>query len=248
MPLFLVFCAQLALADSLFAHGHYDAARIEYERGFFFHPELKQEVGPRLNHAVARLAVDEAAGIAALSRLIDDFPALPAAAMREIARQYLRRGRYYLAIGLLRDTDEWPLLGLACLLDGQLNRARDVFQDNGAAEMAAGIDDFLRQPKRSERTALLLSLFLPGAGQIYAANFRAGLMDLSVNAAAGYFLANALKQQKYVDAGLVFFFLVNRFYLGALNNAQQAAREYNARQWRAWQQTFIDSYFEGLKP
>lgn len=248
MVLLLALCGQLALADSLFAHGHYEAARIEYERAFFFHPELRQEVEPRLNHAVARLAVDETAGVAALSAVINDIPALPAAATREIARQYLRCGRYYLAIGLLRDTDEWRLLGLAYLLDGQPMRARDVFLENGARDMAAGIDDFLRRPGRSETTALLLSLILPGAGQAYAGEVRAGLAALAINLGSGYLLGNALRQQKYVDAGLVFFFLINRFYLGALGNAQQAAREYNTRQWQTWQQTFIDAYFEGLKP
>ena len=93
MLLLLGIFAQFALADSLYVHGYYDAARIEYERSFFFHPELEQEISPRLNHARALLEVNEAKGIEALSRIINDFPDLPADIMNEIARQYMRGGR-----------------------------------------------------------------------------------------------------------------------------------------------------------
>lgn len=248
MLLLLALCAQFMLADSLFACRYYDAARIEYERGFFFYPASGHEIEPRLNHALSLLAVNEAKGVAALSKIVNEFPELSAEVIREIARQYMRFGRHYMAIGLLRDTEEKKMLGLAYLLDGQHIAARDIFLQTEDNEIAAEIDDFLRQPERSEKTALLLSLFLPGAGQIYAADLGTGVMDFLVNLGSGYLFFNALRQQKYVDASLVFFFLINRFYIGSLNNAQQAARGYNERQQQEWQQAIIDSCFEDLGP
>ncbi|MBE0433963.1 hypothetical protein IBX73_10935 [candidate division WOR-3 bacterium] len=248
MLLLLALCAQFALADSLFACGYYDAARIEYERGFFFHPELKHRIEARLNHALSLLAVNEIKGIAALSGLVNEFPTLPSEVIREIALQYMRCGRHYLAIALLRNTEERRMLGLAYLLDDQFIEARDILLLNGDNEIAAEIDDFLRQPQKSEKTALLLSLFLPGAGQVYAADLQAGFMDFFINLGAGCLFSNALRQQKYVDASLVFFFLINRFYIGSLNNAQKAAREYNEKARQAWRKILIDSYFGDLAP
>lgn len=247
MLLFLAIFAQFTLADSLFARGYYDAARIEYERTFFFHPETEKEIIPRLNHARALLEVHEAGGIEALSRIVNEFPDIPADIMNEIARQYIRSARYYLAIELLRDGGDVKILGLAYLLDGQLIRARDIFLKNGYEELAAEIDDFLLSPKKSERTALLLSLFLPGAGQAYAADPRSATRDIVTNLGSGYLLYNALVQAKYVDASLVFFFLVNRFYIGSLSNAQKACRDYNERAWQEWEQRLIHTYFRDLE-
>lgn len=248
MLLLLGIFTQFALADSLYVHGYYDAARIEYERSFFFHPELKQEISPRLNHARAMLEVNEAKGIEALSRIVGEFPDLPADVMNEIALQYMRRAKYYPAIELLRDSGNTKTLGLAYLLDGQLARARDAFLKNGHEELAAEIDDFLLKPKKSERTALLLSLFLPGAGQAYAADPRSAVMDLITNVGSGYLLYNALVQAKYVDASLVFFFLVNRFYIGSLSNAQKACRRYNESVLKEWQKAVVDTYLRDSAP
>jgi len=248
MLVLFAFCAQLTLADSLHAHGYLEAARVEYLRGFFFYPELKLEIEPRLNYAISLLAVSEPEGIAELNGIVNDFPTLPADIIEKIAAQYIRVGRYYLAINLLSNTEGKKTLGLAYLLDGQLLQARNTFLQNENYAIAADIDEFMRDHGKSEKTALLLSLFLPGSGQVYASDVRRGLMDFLINMGSGYLFYNALKQQKYVDASLVFFFLINRFYLGSLHNAQKSAQEYNMKQRQKWQQTIIDSYFGNSKP
>jgi hypothetical protein len=160
----------------------------------------------------------------------------------------MRAGRYYLAIDLLSNGGDGKILGLAYLLDDQLLQARNTLIRNENHAIAADIDAFMRRPVKDEKTALMLSLFVPGSGQVYASNMRQGLMDFIINMGSGYLFYNAVKQQKFVDASLVFFFLINRFYLGSLHNAQKSAREYNEKQRREWLKTVIDTHFEYYRP
>jgi hypothetical protein len=238
---------QLALADSLHANGHYETARIEYMRAFFFHPELRQELGPRLRYALSLFNIDETKGISELNSIVDDFPELPDSVKAEIAHLYVQVNRHYLAINLLRDTDEKELLGLIYLLDDQLSNARNTFIETGDYEVAGQIDDFIKGPQKSGKTAILLSLFLPGLGQVYAGNVRQGAMDFSLNLGSAYLFYNALRQHKYVDAGLVFFFLLNRFYLGSLHNAHASVLEYNEKQHQKWLKIMLKKYFSNTK-
>lgn len=246
MFLLLTLFSQFSLADSLYAHGCYDAARIEYLRCFFFYPELKQELNPRLNYAISLFATDKIRGIEELYGVVNDFPEIPDSVRAEIAMKYVEAGRYYLAINLLEDEEENDLLGILYLRDNQFINARNVFLRNGKYEMATKIEDYLQQPIKSEKTALLLSLFLPGSGQIYAGNIRQGIMDFLVNLGSGYLFYNALKQQKYVDASLIFFFLLNRFYLGSLSNAQKSAIEHNEKMRTEWLNAFLKTYPDSL--
>lgn len=246
MSIILVLCAQLTIADSLYARGYYEAARVEYLRAFFFYPELRQEIEPRLNYAISLLAVNEPMGIAELNGIINDSPELSTDIKNRIAAQYLRAGRYYLAIDLLSNGGDEKILGLAYLLDDQLLQARNTFIQTENYEIAADIDAFMRRPAKDEKTALMLSLFVPGSGQVYASNIRQGLMDFVINIGAGYLFYNAVKQQKYVDASLVFFFLINRFYLGSLYNAQKSAREYNETRRKTWLDAFLQAHFDSL--
>jgi hypothetical protein len=234
MIVILTLISQLALADSLYAHGYFEEARTEYLRAFFFYPELRQRADARLHYALSLLEKDSAEGMTELYVLVDEFPELPDSMLVEIARQFIRGGRYYLAIDLLGKTGEKKLLGLAYLLDGQLSNAQATFVADGEGEIADQIEQYVESPEKSERTATLLSLFLPGAGEIYSGNPSLGFRDFLFNFGSGYLLYNAFKQQKYVDATLVFLFLTNRFYLGSIYNAQKSANEYNEEKRRKW--------------
>ncbi len=242
----LALCAQLGLADSLYTHGYYDAARIEYLRCFFFYPDLEQELNPRLNHAMSVFAIDQTSGIEELNTIVNDFPDLSDKVINEITTKYLEAGRQYLAINLLEGSQGQGLLGIAYLLDDQFINARNTFLRHGDNEMAAEIDHFLKHPMKSEKTAILLSLFIPGSGQVYSGNVRRGFMDFLVNLGSGYLFYNAIRQHKYVDASLIFFFLINRFYLGSLNNAQKSASGHNEKQRKAWLEAFLQAHFDSL--
>lgn len=247
MIIIAVLCTQLALADSLYAHGYYEAARIEYARDFFFYPELEQNLEARMHYAIASLRIDSTQGIDMLNSLVSDFPELPDSFRAEIATQYILAGRYYLAIHLLHNTEEKKLLGLAYLLDDQFSNARAVFIENGDYALAGLIDQYLQNPQKSERNAVLLSIFLPGSGEVYAGNLGLGVRDFFVNLCSGYLFYNAIRQHKYVDASLAFLFLFNRFYLGSLHNAQKTALEYNEKMRREWLDDIVEAIFTDME-
>jgi hypothetical protein len=244
MWILLALCSQFTLADSLYARGYYEEARIEYSRVFFSNPESRQDIEARMHYAISLLNMDQASGINEITKLVNESPKLPAGVRREIAEQYLEAKRYYLAIDLLHDTDEKDLLGMAYLLDGQYARARTIFSEIGNREIITLIDDYMANPEKSEKTAALLSLFLPGAGEVYAGNPFQALRDFLVNLGSGYLAYNALRQQKYVDATLVFVFLFNRFYLGSIYNAQKAAIAHNEKKRREWLDTIQQTYYQ----
>ena len=244
MWIILALYSQFILADSLYARGYYEEARIEYSRVFFVNPQSRQDIEARTRYAISLLKKDQASGINEITRLVNEFPELPAAVRRKIAEQYLEAKRYYLAIDLLHETDEKDLLGMAYLLDGQYARARTLFFETGNTEIITLIDAYLENPEKSEKTASLLSLFLPGAGEVYAGNPLQGLRDFLVNLGSGYLVYNALIQQKYVDATLVFVFLLNRFYLGSIYNAQKAVIEHNAKKRRELLDTMQQTHYQ----
>jgi hypothetical protein len=244
MWILLALCSQFTLADSLYARGYYEEARIEYSRVFFSNPESRQDIEARMHYAISLLYMDQASGINEITKLVNESPKLPAGVRRKIAEQYLEAKRYYLAIDLLHDTDEKDLLGMAYLLDGQYARARTIFSEIGNREIITLIDDYMANPEKSEKTAALLSLFLPGAGEVYAGNPFQALRDFLVNLGSGYLAYNALRQQKYVDATLVFVFLFNRFYLGSIYNAQKAAIAHNEKKRREWLDTIQQTYYQ----
>ncbi|MGB7054082.1 MAG: hypothetical protein WBE28_02025, partial [bacterium] len=110
MLIILILCSQLTLADSLYARGYHEEARLEYLRAFVFYPQLRQNVEARLHYAISVLKQDQSTGIGELNKLVNEFPRLPMNIRREIAEQYINTKRYYLAISLLRDTEERDLL------------------------------------------------------------------------------------------------------------------------------------------
>lgn len=243
MIVFLALLSQFALADSLYLNGYYEEARIEYLRGFLFHPELKNAIEPRLHYAISLTKHNEAKGVEELNSIVNDFPDLSIEVKTEIARQYIEIKRNYLAINLLSDTEEKELLGLTYLLDDQILNARNTFVESGDHELVGKIDDYIQSPRKSEKTAVLLSLILPGAGQTYAGNPRQGFKDFTLNLGSAYLLYNAIRLHKYVDACLVFFFLLNRFYLGSLHNAQQSAMSHNQKLHQKWLDTVLKHHF-----
>jgi len=246
MVILFVLISHLSFADSLYEHGYFEEARVEYLRTFFFYPELRQNVETRMRYAISVLNRDQSKGISELHKLINEFPDLPSSLRVEIAKQFIKTQRYYLAVDLLSTTEEKKLLGLVYLLDGQLSDARTNFAESGDHEIVSLIDKHLQHPKKSERTAALLSLFVPGAGDIYAGNPGLGIRDFILNLGSGYLFYNALRQHKYVDATLVFVFLVNRFYLGSLHNAVESAIRFNEKRHQEWLEHIIDTYFPAV--
>ena len=242
----LLFFSQFSLADSLFAKNHYDLAQIEYKREFFFYPELKTNQEKRLNFGISLIKSDDLKGLREFNNIINDFPDLEPEVKIKMAKCYLDLGDYYQACDLLNQTDEKKLLGFTYLLDDKLFSARDLFITTGDYEISNEINAYISQPQKSMKTATLLSLVCPGAGDVYAGNIKLGIMDFLLNFGSGYLMYNTIKQKKYVDAILVFNFLFQRFYLGSIHNAQKSVEQRNREHRQKWLKQMQNKYFQDI--
>ncbi len=138
------------------------------------------------------------------------------------------------------------MLGFTYLLDDKLFSARDLFITTGDYEISNEINAYISQPQKSMRTATLLSLVCPGAGDVYAGNIKLGIMDFLLNFGSGYLMYNAIKQKKYVDAILVFNFLFQRFYLGSIHNAQKSVEQRNREHRQKWLKHMQNKHFQDI--
>ncbi len=237
---------QFALADTFFREGWYDLAVIEYQRAFFFHPESLVQVPRRLNLAQAMLWVHPDKGIADLTRLAEDEPAVKSRVHAIMGDYFLSREDYPAAAVWLAAAEKPKSLGYALLHLRRLDQVRAVFSSADDQILTAEIDQVQKQPRLSPGTAMVLSLICPGAGEIYAGRIGLGLTDFLANAGTGYLLYNALKKKKYVDAGLIMTFLFNRFYFGSLRNARLAAEQANEKKYNRWLNAVKQKYFKDL--
>jgi len=234
MLITLLIFAQFALADSLYNHHHFDVAYVEYERAFFFHPELESNPQKRVRYAISLFHSDQYRGIREFHDILQNKPDLAPELKIDIACCYLDSGYAHEASGLFIQTGEKRLLAYTFLFDNRLYSARDVFGSIGDSVIVDEINTYLEMPKKSLRTAVLLSLVCPGAGEIYAGNARLGIQDFLLNLGSGYLIYNAVRRKKYIDAVLVFSLLFNRFYLGSIQNAQESAEKTNEKSRQIW--------------
>jgi len=242
----LLIFTQFALADSLYNHHHYDLAYIEYERTFFFYPELQDAPQKRVQYAISLFHSDQYRGIREFHDILQNKPDLAPELKIDIARCYLDSGYAHEASALFIQTNEKKLLGYTFLFDNRLYSARDVFGLSGDSVMVDEINTYLEAPKKSLRTAALLSVICPGAGEIYGGNTRLGIQDFLLNLGSGYLIYNAMKKKKHVDAVLIFSLLFNRFYIGSIHNAQESAQKTNEKSREIWLNHVKTTYFNDL--
>jgi hypothetical protein len=242
----LLILSQFSLADSLYANKYYNLSQIEFQREFFFHPELRKNQEKRLKYGISLIKSDTFGGIEEFNNLNNDFPDLDPKLKTTIAKCYINLGYYYQASKILSQTEEENLLGYTHLLNNRLVKSRDLFFSTGKYKLGEEINEYINQPKKSVRTAALLSFVCPGAGEIYAGDIKRGVADFLLTFGSGYLIYNSMKQKKYVDAFLIFNFLFQRFYLGSVFNAQRIAQATNEKNRQAWLKRVHSEYFQDL--
>jgi hypothetical protein len=242
----LLIFTQFALADSLYANQYFDLAYIEYERAFFFYPELQAAPQKWVQYAISLFHSDQYRGIREFHDILQNKPDLAPELKIDIARCYLDSGYAHEASGLFIQTNEKKLLGYTFLFDNRLYSARDVFSLSEDSVMVKEINTYLEMPKKSLRTAALLSLICPGAGEIYGGNTKLGIQDFLLNLGSGYLIYNAMKKKKYIDAALIFSLLFNRFYIGSIHNAQESAQKTNEKSREIWLDQMKTIYFTDI--
>jgi hypothetical protein len=233
---------QISLADSFFSHGMYHEARVEYLREFFFDPDLYNNENKRMRFALATLKVDTTRGIREMVELVHDMPEMNSDSKLRIAQQYMSLGYTEYARIVLSGTDSTRMYGYTYLQEGNLTGAREYFLRINDTTIVNDIDRYLDMPRPSLRTATILSLVCPGAGEIYAGNVASGIKNFILNAGSIFLIYNAMRQKKYVDAVLVFNFLFHRFYIGSIYNTQKTVLNYHEHDYEVWMQHMRSTY------
>ena len=243
----------LDLGDHLFALRDYDAAITEYKRFLFFdanHPqagEVQFKIG--LAYRAQEWWAEAVEAMIAAIQLTTETE-FQAERRVELAVTLIASGAYDLALVELIKVDMQSqsarlrqrarfLRGVTYLYQFKWERARLVFQvyfdqSPNTASVAAEIDTLFSEainlPQKSEKTARLLSTFLPGLGQTYAGDWKNGVNALLLNGVFGYVTLDAAIERDYDDALLSFFFLFHRYYSGNRYRAAEAAQTFNDRE------------------
>jgi TM2 domain-containing membrane protein YozV len=76
-----------------------------------------------------------------------------------------------------------------------------------------------RVARKSPKTARLLSMFLPGAGQFYAGDIKNGLNSLLLNGLLGYWFVATGINYSFIDAGATVTPWLFRYYGGGIRRA-----------------------------
>jgi len=238
--------------DEAFAAGRWGEAAREYRRHLHCSPQAAaaDSVLFGLARALERDGWDTEAWHA-YEQAVRTTPGSPLAesVRLALARLHLRDGRYFLAHLELADEIEYGttparvaeakyLQTWVYLNEGRWNEARNWVAKMGesptysrparvlAGELARGWP-----AGKSLGRARLLSAVVPGLGQTYAGRPLNGLNALTVNGAAGWLLARALRSRDWIDSGLIGGLLFYRFYVGNIHNAARFAEQHNqARQ------------------
>ena len=232
----------LSLGKHFFAYGNYDAAITEYRRFLFFHPD-DERIGEAYHNcglayraqglwteAITALRI-------AMHHATDDES--KSEYQLTLAVTLIALQDYDLAqLELIKVTLRSPsamlyrralfLRAVAYTYQFRWDEAREVLKNWSTDERLDKLfDAAINTPRKSVSFARVLSTILPGAGQVYAGNWRSGLNALFLNGGAGFLTVDAALDGYYTDAllwgGLVFW----RYYRGNTFRARQAAEQFN---------------------
>lgn len=203
----------IGFGDVLFKEGKYDRAVVEYERINLFSPS--PEVQEKIGMCYWKMGNLERA--ATVVKELED--------MRKLVQLYVEMGEYSLARFVVEEQDK-NLEGWIYLIEGKWEDAAGSFESEDLKKVA------LRGkllPYKSDRKALLLSIVVPGLGEVYARNFLGGAITFGLNGISMGYGIKCFRDQDYITGGLVTSFFFYRFYLGGLQSAVRSVRDYNKR-------------------
>ena len=219
----------LPLGEHLFAQGNYDAAITEYKRFLYFHPsderigEVYYNIG--LAYRAQGLWTEAATSLRTATHLATDTEAkseyqlelavtliaaqdydlarleLVKVTMRPLPTQLYRRALFLQAVAYLYQF-RW---------EDARESLRNYITDERLDILFEAATDI---PLKSEKVARVLSTILPGAGQVYAGDWRGGLNALLLNGVLGVLAVDFVLDGYYIDAGLWGVFIFWRYYRG----------------------------------
>ena len=237
----------LSLGRHLAAQGNYDAAITEYKRFLFFHPDDSRVGEVYYNIGIAYKAeglwTEAVTALRTATYLAIDSETKSAyqlaLAVTLIATQNYDLAQLELIKVVLRKPSV-PLFRRALFLQGvtyiyqfRWEEARNVLKDYTTDEkLDARFDSAINMPQKSVKIAGVLSTILPGAGHIYAGDWRDGLNALLLNSALGFLTVDAALDGHYTDAALWAGIVFLRYYRGNTFRAKAAVSQFNLQESR----------------
>lgn len=247
----------LSLADQLLRSGDYYSAVTEYKRFIFFNKDhMAVAEDEHVSYAFYNMGLayraygDWQSAIDALSESILTTAIPDVADERRItlAGTLIASGNYSLArleLARVLEFSRSPSLrlkaiyfsGIASLYMFDWDSAKKAFNnfysmhaDEKAEDRAKKVESILTQAEagyRSVKLAKVLSAILPGAGQVYAGDWRDGLNAFILNGSLFGLVIHSLYKKDYKSALLIFSLLTSRYYLGNIYRAGMDVRRYN---------------------
>jgi TM2 domain-containing membrane protein YozV len=235
----------------------YDAV-TEYERLLFFdhsgkyHYSAYKEIGA-CYYAGAKIREAAEAYSKAASVAHEDSEA--AGARQELIRMLLlerQYGRASLQISFYEKSGAPPeevrfWRGWLAIFQDDWGKAAGCF---GSPDTTNFLRDFclsVQKKKYNRNLAELLSVFLPGAGQIYTGHYAQGAVSLGWNALWGYLTVKAFAADRVFDGVMTGSLLWLRFYSGGYQTAGTYADERNREIYNEALQ-FLERDYKGMKP
>jgi len=80
---------------------------------------------------------------------------------------------------------------------------------------------------RSPEVAKWLSIFIFGAGQLYAGDYGSGLNAFALNGLIVYLIVDCTLKGNYLDAIFIALSFLERYYSGNIYHAEEKAKQYN---------------------
>lgn len=232
----------LSLGSHFAAQGNHDTAITEYKRFLFFHPH-----DPRVGEVYYNIGL----AYRAQSLWTEAVNTLRIAAHYAMDRESKSEYQLELAVTLIA-TQNYDLAQLelikvmlrnpsvqryrrALFLQAvtyiyqfQWEAARAILRDYATDEkLDALFDSALNMPQKSVKVGSVLSKILPGAGHVYAGDWRGGLNAIVLNSALGFLTIDTVLDGHYTDAALWAGLVLLRYYRGSTFRAAKAVEQFN---------------------
>jgi hypothetical protein len=137
--------------------------------------------------------------------------------------------------------------GWACIFDDKWNQAAEEFSRTDTSTTLAEFCKNVDREKYSVTFANVISLFIPGAGQVYTGHYFSGLLSLGWNVLWGYLTINSFIENRVFDGLVTGNLLWLRFYSGNLQNSAKFASEENLKITNK-ALNYLQSGYQGTKP
>ena len=235
--------------DHLYELGNFPGAVYAYEKALFTETGRAQQEELKYKLAQAYYQNKNFQKATELLNFLAEngAPAIRQKAQFDLAGKYLKEGWFNFAAlefqdyaHLYRNDSALYLAGWSYLKDYNYDRAARLFADMeetfphsnyglAAQRLSAEARKGKNLPQKNPQAAQIMSMVLPGSGQIYAEAWQDGIISFLLNALTISLFLNAWQENRTGEA-LIWFSLETAWYFGGAYSGHNSARKFNDRQ------------------